>query len=166
MKTYEGMFLLDAGHSDFEAVAEPVRQVLTRIGADVLNLKPWDERRLAYTIKGRKRGLYVLTYFKAEPGRLDELQHEIHLSEPILRAMVLSADHVSEEQINAETPATLQRARRAAAEARKAEAAPVEIDDETAARIVSEAPAEGGDGQAPPAGKKTAPAGTPRGRSQ
>ncbi len=120
MKTYEGMFVLDAGGGDFEAAAEPVRQVLDRLQAEVLALKPWDERRLAYPLRGRKRGLYVLTYFRADPARMGELNHEVQLSEKILRAMVLSADHVKEEKIKAETPATLARTRRAAADAQRA----------------------------------------------
>ncbi len=123
MKTYEGMFLLDAGLSDFDTASEPIRQVLTRIEADVINFRPWDERRLAYPVDGCKRALYVLTYFKADPARMGELDHEISLNPGILRAMVFSADHASEERISAETPATLQSARRAAAEARKADEA-------------------------------------------
>jgi len=164
MKTYEGMFLLDAGIAEFETASEPIRQVLGRIEAEILNFNPWDERRLAYPIKGRKRGLYVLTYFKADPARMTELDHEVNLSEGILRAMVFSADHANEDVINAETPATLQRARRAAAEARKAEeaaaasaepeAAPVDA-EAVAAEVLAETPVEA---PAEPAPAEEAPA--------
>lgn len=119
-KTYEGMFLLDAGNPDFEAAAAPVRDVLARAEAEVVSLKPWDDRRLAYEIEGRKRGLYVLVYFKADPARMAEMEHEIQLSEKILRAMVLSADHVKEDKIRGETPATLATARKASADAARA----------------------------------------------
>lgn len=122
-KTYEGMFLLDAGDPDFEAAAAPVRELLDRAQAEVLSLKPWDDRRLAYDIEGRRRGLYVLAYFKAEPERIAEMDHDIQLSEKILRAMVLSADHVKDERIQAETPATLAAARRASIEADRAQKA-------------------------------------------
>ncbi len=120
MRTYEGMFLLEAGNADFEAASAPVRDVLARANAEVLSLKPWDERRLAYEIKGRRRGLYVLTYFKADPAALQALHHDIQLDERILRALILSADHVTEEVIHAQTPATAAQARKAAAEAEKA----------------------------------------------
>ena len=119
-KTYEGMFLLDAGNPDFEAATAPMREVLARAEAEVVSLKPWDDRRLAYEIEGRKRGLYVLVYFKADPARMAEMEHEIQLSEKILRAMVLSADHVKEEKIQAETPATLAAARKVSADAARA----------------------------------------------
>jgi len=125
MKTYEAMFLLDADNSDFESASAPVREVLARAEAEVLSIKPWDDRRLAYEIKGRKRGLYVLAYFKADPGKMHDMQHDIQLSDRLLRAMILSADHVSDEQINADTPATLAKTHQAAVEGNAG--APIEV---------------------------------------
>jgi small subunit ribosomal protein S6 len=162
-KTYEGMFLLDAGNPDFEAAAAPVREVLARAEAEVLSFKPWDDRRLAYDIEGRKRGLFVLAYFKADPARIAEMEHEIQLSEKILRAMVLSADHLDEDKIQAETPATLAAARKASAEAARASkrAAQAERAKERAAADRAEAPApQGAEEQPPPAPEAQAPAET------
>jgi small subunit ribosomal protein S6 len=104
-RTYEGMFLLDSGNPDFEAVSEPVRAVLGRSEAEVLSIKPWDDRKLAYEIKGRRRGLYVLTYFKADPGRITEIEHDCQLSEQVVRVLILQRKSLSEEQLQAETPA-------------------------------------------------------------
>jgi len=106
MKTYEGMFLVDAGNPDFDAASAPIRTVLDRSAAEVLSLKPWDERRLAYEIKGRKRALYVLTYFKLDTSKMAELERDIELNEEIVRAMILRKDDLTDEVMNAETPAT------------------------------------------------------------
>ena len=119
MKTYEGMFLLEAGNSDFQAASEPVRAVLDREAAEILAIKPWDERRLAYDIRGHKRALYVLTYFRLDPSRVGQVEHECDLNERILRVLILRKDHLGEEEIIAETPA-MASARRAAEEAEKA----------------------------------------------
>ena len=113
-RVYEGMFLLDAGQ-DIEAAGEPIRKVLGRGEAEVLTLKPWDERRLTYDIEDRKRGLYVLTYFKLDPTRVAELERDAELNEGVLRMLVLRRDHVTDEQLSAETPA-MSVARRAEAE--------------------------------------------------
>jgi len=102
--TYEGMFLLDAGNPDFQAASEPIRTILDRNEATALALKPWDERRLAYEIKGRRRGLYVLTYFQAEPGRISDIERDCHLDERILRIMLLRRDGLTDELVQAETP--------------------------------------------------------------
>lgn len=159
MRTYEAMFLLDASNTDIEAASVPVRELLDRIRAEVLVLKLWDERRLAYEVKGRRRGMYLLTYFKAEPANVTAIDHEVQLDERILRAMVLSADHVSEERMNAETPGTLSKARRAAAEAergRKAERAA-----ERKAPKPADKPAEEDSAEPKPADKPQAPAEKP-----
>ena len=109
MKTYEGMFLLDAGNPDFQAACEPVRTILSRYQAQVLSMKPWEERRLAYEIAGRKRGLYVLIYFQAAPGAIVEIEHDCRLEERILRSLILRKDKISDEVVHAETPATAPR---------------------------------------------------------
>lgn len=103
--TYEGMFLLDSS-SDFEAASEPVKSILTRYGAELLAFKPWDDRKLAYEIRGRKRGLYVLTYFKADPEKIVEIEHDCQLDERFLRQLILRKDRLTQEQIDAVTPAT------------------------------------------------------------
>jgi small subunit ribosomal protein S6 len=111
---------LDSGIPDFNTASEPVRNILTRYGADILAMKAWDERRLAYEILGRKRGLYVLSYFKADPLRVVEIEHDCQLDERVLRSLILRRDRLTDEQINADTPATRP------AESLEAPAAPAE----------------------------------------
>ena len=105
-KLYEGMFLLDAGNPDFQAASAPVQTILTRNGAEVLAMKPWDERRLMYEISGRKRGLYALTYFRVDPLKVTEIEHDCQLDERVLRALILRRETVSQEEIDAPTPMT------------------------------------------------------------
>ncbi len=105
-RSYEAMFLLDSGGSDFQANSEPVRNILARSEAEVLAVKPWEERKLAYEIQGRKRGLYILTYFKANPLKVKDIEHDCQLDERILRVLVTRVDRLTQEIIDAETPAT------------------------------------------------------------
>jgi len=105
-KMYEGMFLMDSGNPDFQAVSEPIRNILQRREAEVLALKPWEDRKLAFEIKGRKRGLYVLSYFKVDTQQLVEIEHDCALDERVLRSLILRRDELTEQIINADTPAT------------------------------------------------------------
>jgi small subunit ribosomal protein S6 len=105
-KTYEGMFLVDSGNSDIAVAGEPVRNILARYEADILALKLWDDRKLAYEIAGRKRGLYILGYFQMDPLKVREVEHDCRLDERILRVLLLRRDALTQEEINAETPAT------------------------------------------------------------
>src|ERR1035437_653686 len=100
------MFLVDSGQPSFEVASEPIRGILTRRGAEILALKPWDDRKLAYEIRGRKRGRYVLSYFKVAPLMGFEIEHDCRLDERVVRCLFLRKDKLTPEQINAETPAT------------------------------------------------------------
>ncbi len=106
MHTYEAMFLIDSGQENFEAACEPINRVLERNNAEVLATKLWEERRLAYEIKGRRRGTYVLVYFKMDPAEVVELENDAKLDEKILRVLILRNEDVTDEVLKAETPAT------------------------------------------------------------
>ena len=91
---YECMFLLDTNKvaGDVPTAAGQIKQLLERNNAEVLASRPWDERRLAYPIKGHKKGLYYLTYFKADGKELKNIEHDVQLAELILRHLVLRVD--------------------------------------------------------------------------
>ncbi len=106
-RLYEAMFLVDAGDatSDWDGVTAMIDTLMQRAAADVVNVRKWDERRLTYEVAGRRRGTYILSYFRATPDAVAGLERDVQLNERILRVLVLRGDQVSEEQINAETPA-------------------------------------------------------------
>jgi small subunit ribosomal protein S6 len=92
--TYECMFLLDANKvsGDIPAAAGQLHAVFERNHAEVLASRPWDERRLAFPIKGQKKGLYYLTYFKTEGKNLVGIEGDFALNEMVLRSLVIRID--------------------------------------------------------------------------
>ncbi len=88
---YECMFLLDTNKvaGDVPAAQKQLHALLERNHAEVLASRPWDERRLAYPVKGHKKGLYYLTYFRAEGNNIANLERDCALNEMILRTLVL-----------------------------------------------------------------------------
>ena len=102
IRLYEGLFLFpQSATADLRAAVDHVQELLSRADAEVLSLSKWDERRLAYDVEGNKRGLYLLTYFKAPTDKLAGLDRDCNLSEQLLRAMIIRADHITEERIAA-----------------------------------------------------------------
>jgi small subunit ribosomal protein S6 len=94
------MFLFDSNAArDWAAIEQEVHRLCNRITAELLVCVKFDERKLAYEIKRRKRGTYVLTYFDAPAERLTDLERDAELSELVLRLLVLRADDVPEERI-------------------------------------------------------------------
>ena len=100
MNQYEAMFLIDPNFgASFEACEGEVKRLADRAEAEILFCRKWDERRLAYRIKGRKRGVYILVYFKAAPDKISPLHRDVQISEDVLRVLVLRADGVTEEMM-------------------------------------------------------------------
>ena len=102
MNTYEGMFLFpQVASSDLKAAQEHVEYLIGRGEGEIISLAKWDERRLAYEIKGNRRGLYFLTYFKATGEGAIEIERQVNLSEQLLRTMILKADLIPADVIAA-----------------------------------------------------------------
>jgi small subunit ribosomal protein S6 len=106
-KLYEAMFLVDSADAaaDWDGVNATIKNVLERAGAEIVSIRKWEDRRLAYEIEGKARGLYVLSYFRAEGGRIREIERDVQLSERIMRALILLAEHLSDADIEKDTPA-------------------------------------------------------------
>lgn len=100
--TYEAMFLFpQAAAGNLKAASDHVLELIQRADAEVLALSKWDERRLAYEIRGNKRGVYFHAYFKASPTKIGEIERVANLSEDLLRFLVTRADHIPAEVIEA-----------------------------------------------------------------
>jgi len=103
---YEALFLLNASYAtgSWDAARGEVEHILHRANAEILLLKKWDERKLAYEIDGNKRGVYVLAFFKCEGPKVAGVERDVQLSENILRVLVLKADHLALKDMEAMTP--------------------------------------------------------------
>lgn len=90
------MFLLDnqAVRADYKTAKAAVTDTLKKHGAEIVSARRWDERRLAYTIQGRQRATYLLTYFKAGPNAVVGIRRDAELDERILRHLVLSVEEI------------------------------------------------------------------------
>lgn len=97
---YEAMFLLgQAQAADLAGAVAHINEIMARGHAEILGMRKWDERRLAYEIRGQKRGTYILVYFKAPGKDVAHIERDCNLSERILRTLILRADHMTEEQM-------------------------------------------------------------------
>ena len=107
-KLYEGMFLVDSSKAgaDWDGIVAAIRKILEKAGAEIDSIRKWDDRRLAYEIKGKSRGTYILSYFRVDGGRIKDIEKAVRLSEKIMRVLILSAERLSQEDIEKDTPAT------------------------------------------------------------
>ncbi|MBR0192093.1 MAG: 30S ribosomal protein S6 [Thermoguttaceae bacterium] len=94
LNVYEGMFILDSGRyaRDPEGVAAQVNKLVTDAGGEILVSRQWEERRLAYPIKGQRKGLYWLMYFRLESTNLAELNRQFSLYDVNIRNLFIKID--------------------------------------------------------------------------
>ena len=87
---YEMLYLIDS------AVAEEARDALIakfedtvkNLGGTVLSTDKWGVKKLAYPIKYKTDGYYVLMTFEAESGAVAELDRVAGLSSEVLRRVI------------------------------------------------------------------------------
>jgi small subunit ribosomal protein S6 len=85
------MFLLDSAKVavSWDDAVRHVHEILGKHNSEIVASRQWDERRLSYSVEGHKKGTYLLTYFKTDGSKIDEIVADCHLSEMILRELVL-----------------------------------------------------------------------------
>ena len=107
-KLYEGMFLIDSAEAakDWDGVIELIKKTLAKADAEIVSIRKWDERPLAYTISRCNRGTYILAYFRADGQKIHDVERDVQLSDRIMRALILKGDHLTEADIAKDTPAT------------------------------------------------------------
>lgn len=115
-RLYEGMFLFDANQTvrRWAELEDRVHQIFQKNDASLQYSERWPDQRLAYEIKGCRKGTHFLTYFKADPSRIAQIRRDTELSEDILRVLILHEEGLEQEM----------ESRRKVAERRASEPAP------------------------------------------
>src|SRR5205823_4482249 len=89
MNQYEAMFLFGpVATQEPQTALDLPRQLIERHGGQVLVIKKWDERRLAYEMERQKRGTYVIAFYKGPGSSVSAIERDVNLSETILRVMI------------------------------------------------------------------------------
>ena len=100
---YEGMFLLDnqAVRADWNAAKAVVTSLLSKHGGRVQTARRWDERKLAYPIRGRKRGTYLLVHFEQDGPGSQAVRRDLDIEERLLRYLILAVEALPAGELEA-----------------------------------------------------------------
>jgi small subunit ribosomal protein S6 len=91
---YECMAILDPNKyaQDHAGMAAKIPDYVSKVGGEVLVSRLWNEQKLAYPIDGHKKGVYWLTYFRADGQKLVEFNRALQIDETIVRSLTLKVD--------------------------------------------------------------------------
>ncbi len=86
---YEGLFIFDSNRfaRDRDALAREIEGYVEAAGGELLVSRLWEERRLAYAIKGQRKGAYWLMYFRLPTPQLTALTRQCEINDAVLRQL-------------------------------------------------------------------------------
>jgi len=156
------MYIIDSALDEtaVQGIISTLEQHVQAQGGELVATREFGRRRLAFEIDGHTAGTYMITYFKSFGDVVDEVKHEMHLIEGIVRGIVVVANPkaIFDPQAKAAEPEAAAAAEAPAAEAPAAEAPAAEAAaepeaeaPETAPEAEAEAAPEADAGEAPAA---------------
>src|SRR4051812_18135664 len=94
MRQYESVYIMDPHleEDQHNALVERFQTLVTENGGEIQHLDRWERRRLAYEVKGRREGYYVVMNFNGGPALETELTRVFGITDGIIRHMVVKMD--------------------------------------------------------------------------
>jgi small subunit ribosomal protein S6 len=91
LNVYENMVILDSNKyaQDQNGLAATVQNLVSQLGGEVLVSRLWNEQKLAYPIRGHRKGTYWLTYMRLDSSKLTEFNRELRINESVVRTLTL-----------------------------------------------------------------------------
>jgi small subunit ribosomal protein S6 len=92
-RKYETIFIVDSSIGE-EAVKEVVEKFtnLIKEAGEIEKIDEWGNKKLAYEIKDKSEGYYVLVLFEADTEFPQELERIYKISEGILKYLIIRKD--------------------------------------------------------------------------
>ena len=94
MNQYETVFILTPVLSDaqMKEAVDKFKDILTNMGAEIINEENWGLKKLAYPIEKKSTGFYELVEFKAEPAVIANFELQLRRDERILRYLTVKME--------------------------------------------------------------------------
>ncbi len=91
---YEAMFCFDSTKfgRDPDGISGEIVGFIEKAGGEILVSRLWEERRLAYSIKGQRKGTYWLIYTRLDASQIAGLRRQFEITESILRFLLLKIE--------------------------------------------------------------------------
>jgi small subunit ribosomal protein S6 len=135
-RTYELMFIVrpDMADEDLEKLISNLESTVTSAAGTVKNVERMGKRRLAYTVRKFREGVYILLTIEGAGPVIHEVERRLRVTEPVIKFLTVRID---EEQKRLDKIKKLRESRKK----RSAEPAAAATTEEAPLTPAAEAPA-------------------------
>ena len=94
MRIYEELFIVDPDATDeqIDGVVGQIEEIVTGAGGKIDKVDKWGVRKLAYRIKKREEGCYVLVQFSSDAKAVREIERRLRVGELVLKYLTVRID--------------------------------------------------------------------------
>ncbi len=94
MRRYESVVILDPDmpDDDTKSFTERFSSVITSSGGDIIKIEDWGTKRLAYLVKKKERGRYILFDFVGTSELIREIERQFKISEEVMKFLSVKID--------------------------------------------------------------------------
>ncbi len=91
MNTYENIVIFDPSLNEesLEQGISSISNLISQNGGEILKIDRWGLKKLAYELKKRKQGIYVLFLFKAPSEFIKRLEDYYRLQDSVVKFMIV-----------------------------------------------------------------------------
>ena len=94
MRNYEGVFIIspELSTENAKGVVTQIQDLVSKNGGRVDGIQEWGKKRLAYKIKKRQEGNYVIMNFQMESAQSKKLDQALRKNDHLLRFLLVNKD--------------------------------------------------------------------------
>jgi small subunit ribosomal protein S6 len=87
MRRYETIFILDPDLEDelAQSTIEKAKGIITQANGEIIKVEDWGKRKLAYEVKKKTKGHYILIHFSGSPALLSELERNFRVMDAVIK---------------------------------------------------------------------------------
>ncbi len=97
MRKYETIFILDPDLEEgaAQSTIEKIKGIITQGNGEILKTEDWGKRKLAYEVKKKSKGHYILIHFSGTPPLLSELERNYRVMDAVIKFQSVRLDEKS-----------------------------------------------------------------------
>ena len=92
MRKYELMTVFPVEEDSYKPGMEALHSILADFGVQIISEEPFGDRDLAYEIKKKRKGRYVLFNIEADPSKMIELDKKFKLITQMLAYLFIRVE--------------------------------------------------------------------------